>query len=240
MTGRSQSGPSFEIFSFGEYGWIAVFSKPESEIESALFANAVAKSLRSQPSADDVFIDIVAGIGSVTLRFNPAKISAESAQAIIATAIEATPVEQTSCAADPMEIPVCYGGEHGPDFDDLCKSLDLTPQRMIDAHTARTYRILTLGFAPGFAYLGPLDPALHAPRLATPRQHVSAGAVGVAGPFTGVYPLASPGGWRILGRTPACLFDPNLSSPFLFKAGAAVRFVAISETEFLAQQKALS
>ena len=240
MTGRSQSGPFFEISSFGEDGWIAVFSKPESEIETALFANAVAKSLRNQPSASDVFIDIVAGIDSVTLRFNPAKISADTAQALFANIIDATPTEQASRAAKPMEIPVCYGGEHGPDFDDLCISLDLTPQRLVDAHTAPTYRVLTLGFAPGFAYLGPLDPALHAPRLATPRQHVPAGAVGVAGPFTGVYPLASPGGWRILGRTPACLFDPNSSSPFLFKAGAAVRFVAISETEFLAQQKALS
>ena len=238
MTGKPQSGPSFEIKPFGEEGWIAVFSPCRDDVSAALFANAVAKRLRKETSIPDGLTDAVAGIDSVTLRFNPVMISAAKARTILAGAIDATPFEQPPCDTKPIVIPVCYGGEHGPDFDSLCAYLGLTPQQLIEAHAARTYRVLTLGFAPGFAYLGPLDPVLVAPRLDTPRQHVEAGAVGVAGPFTGVYPLASPGGWRIIGRTPACLFDPKASSPFLFEPGAEVRFVAADPSEFLSYQKA--
>lgn len=238
MTDKPQTKPSYEIKSFGEEGWIAVFSKAGDDISVALFANAVAKILRKEATVPDTLNDAVAGIDSVTLRFNPAKISAEKARSSLAEAIDATPFEFILSETKPMVIPVCYGGEYGPDFDDLCIFLDLKPQQLIEAHAERTYRVLTLGFAPGFAYLGPLDQALQAPRLDTPRQHVDAGAVGVAGPFTGVYPLASPGGWRIIGRTPVRLFDPKAPSPFLFEPGAEVRFAAINPSEFMSLQKA--
>ena len=238
MTARPQTGPSFEIKSFGEDGWIAVFSNAGDDINAALFANAVAKRLRKEAVVPDTLADAVAGIDSVTLRFNPAKISAEKARSALAVAIDSTPFERMLGESKPIEIPVCYGGEYGPDFDDLCHYSGLTKQQLIEAHAERTYRVLTLGFAPGFAYLGPLDQALQAPRLDTPRQHVDAGAVGVAGPFTGVYPLASPGGWRIIGRTPACLFEPKAPSPFLFEPGAEVRFVAIEPSEFTSHAKA--
>lgn len=238
MTAESQTVPCFEIKPFGEEGWIAVFSRSGGDIGAALFANAVAKKLRVEATARDFLTDAVAGIDSITLRFNPAKINAEKARAALADAIDATPFKQPPCDTNPIEIPVCYGGEYGPDIDDLCRYLGLTMQQLIEAHATRTYRVLALGFAPGFAYLGPLDQALQAPRLDTPRQHVDAGAVGVAGPFTGVYPLASPGGWRIIGRTPARLFDPKAPSPFLFEPGAEVRFVAIDASEFMSHQKA--
>ena len=238
MTARPQTGLSFEIKSFGEDGWIAVFPQGGGGISVALFANAVAKRLRKGATVPATLTDAVAGIGSVTLRFNPAKLSSEKARSALAEAIDATSFDKKLCDKKPIEIPVCYGGEYGPDLDDLCLYLGLTMQQLIETHAARTYRVLTLGFAPGFAYLGPLDPALQAPRLDTPRHHVDAGAVGVAGPFTGVYPLASPGGWRIIGRTPACLFDPKAPSPFLFEPGAEVRFVAIEPSEFMLHQKA--
>ncbi len=237
MTGRPQSGPCFEIRSFGENGWMAQITDLGDIVATALYANAIAKSLRMNFQLAAGIIDAVAGIDSVTLRFNPAAINAKQAHQALADAIGATPFDQTVSAVKPIEIPVCYGGEHGPDFDDLCTYLGLTPAQLISAHTSGAYRVLTLGFAPGFAYLGPLDPALAAPRLDTPRQRVEAGAVGVAGPFTGVYPLASPGGWRIIGRTPARLFDPKAPSPFLFEPGAEVRFVPIEASAFSSHRR---
>ena len=228
MTDNSETRPEFNINPFGENGWIADFPECNDAVASALFANAVAGKLRSHAGVTDA----VAGIDSITIRFNPAATSANDAKTALTGAIETTPLEQSPGDAKPIEIPVCYGGEHGPDFDDLCTHLGLTPQQLIKAHSARAYRVLTLGFAPGFAYLGPLDPALQTPRLDTPRARVEAGAVGVAGAFTGVYPLASPGGWRIIGRTPARLFDPKAPSPFLFSPGAAVRFFPVDASQF--------
>ncbi len=230
--------PIFEIKPFGGNGWIAEFSDSNDNIAAALFANAVARKLREETAPAAVFTDVVAGINSLTLRFDPARADAKEARAALADAIGATAFNQTSGDTKPMEIPVCYGGEHGPDFDDLCTHLSLTASQLIEAHATRVYHVLTLGFAPGFAYLGPLDPALHTPRLDTPRPRVEPGAVGVAGAFTGVYPLVSPGGWRIIGRTPARLFDPKAPSPFLFEDASTVRFAPITASEFSSRGKA--
>ncbi len=217
MTGTA----AFNIAAFGENGWIAQFADTGDMIALALHANKVAEKLRKEATVTDA----VAGINSLAIRFDPAAVKAEDALAVFNIALDATPHDPAPAPAKYIEIPVCYGGESGPDFNDLCTNLNLTPAQLIEAHAAQTYRVLTLGFAPGFAYLGPLEPALRMPRLETPRQRVAAGSVGVVGAFTGVYPLPSPGGWRIIGRTPARLFDPHAPSPFLFEPGAEVRFV---------------
>ena len=237
MTVPGKSKPTFTITPFGENGWIAEFESRENDVAAALFVNAVAKQLRAG-GADQISItDAVAGIDSIAIRFDPSTTSAKDARAALADAIAATPLDQSPSAANAIEIPVCYGGEYGPDFDELCAFLGLSPDQLIKTHTARAYRVLTLGFAPGFAYLGPLDQALFAPRLETPRPRVEAGAVGIAGPFTGVYPLDSPGGWRIIGRTPACLFDAKAPSPFVFEPGAEIRFAPINGSEFLLRRQ---
>lgn len=224
--------PSYEMKPFGGNGWVAVFAADGDDIAIALFANAVAKNLRENPAMKEVLIDAVAGMDSITLRFDPARISAKDSRAAFAETIDATAFNDGPDEITKIEIPVCYGGAYGPDFDDLCDQNSLTGQQLIEAHAAQVYRVLALGFAPGFAYLGPLNPVLKAPRLDTPRPRVEAGALGVAGAFTGVYPLASPGGWRIIGRTPMRLFDPQAQSPFLFEAGAEVRFTPISAEKF--------
>lgn len=131
-----------------------------------------------------------------------------------------------------VEIPVCYDGMFGPDLDDVAALHGLTPAEVIRRHCAPRYRVQFLGFLPGFAYLTGLPPGLATPRLDTPRQSVPAGAVGIGGSQTGVYPLESPGGWRIIGRTPRLLFDPSREPPALLRADDRVRFVPITAAEF--------
>lgn len=128
-----------------------------------------------------------------------------------------------------VEIPVCYGGAFGPDLEDVAALHGLTPAEVIRRHSAPRYQVQFLGFLPGFAYLTGLPPGLATPRLDTPRQVVPAGAVGIGGAQTGVYPLESPGGWRILGQTPLRLFAPSREPPALLRAGDWVRFVPVTE-----------
>jgi KipI family sensor histidine kinase inhibitor len=123
------------------------------------------------------------------------------------------------------EICVHYGGEHGPDLDAVAEYAGLHPREVIERHAAAEYRVAMLGFAPGFPYLLGLDPHIAMPRLATPRQRVEAGSVGIGGAQAGIYPRSGPGGWRIVGRTDAVLFDPTRDSPSLLAPGDRVRFV---------------
>jgi inhibitor of KinA len=131
-----------------------------------------------------------------------------------------------------LDVPVCYGGEFGPDLDAVARHGRVAAGEVVAIHAAPEYRAYMLGFLPGFAYLGVVDPRIAAPRLATPRRAVAAGSVGVAGPQTGVYPCVSPGGWNIIGRTPLLMFEPSRAIPALIAAGDSVRFHAIDRLEF--------
>jgi len=133
-----------------------------------------------------------------------------------------------------VEIPVCYGGEYGPDLNEVAAMHSMTPAQVIELHTSATYEVYFLGFVPGFAYLGELPMALVTPRLATPRRRVPVGSVGIAGNQTGVYPFATPGGWRLLGRTPTPMFQPNRSAMSLLSIGDRVRFTPITQEQFAA------
>jgi KipI family sensor histidine kinase inhibitor len=137
-----------------------------------------------------------------------------------------------------LEIPVCYGGEHGPDLNDVSEMHGLTPAQTIELHSSSTYVVYFLGFVPGFAYLGELPKALVTPRLPTPRRRVPAGSVGIAGNQTGVYPVATPGGWRLLGRTPISMFRPEQNGLSLLSIGDRVRFSPISPERFAALERA--
>lgn len=131
-----------------------------------------------------------------------------------------------------IEIPVAYGGEFGPDLPDVADRAGLSADAVVTLHGSVEYRVYMLGFSPGFPYLGKVPDAIAVPRLAEPRARVAAGSVGIAGSQTGIYPHESPGGWRLLGRTPLRLYDPARARPFLLAAGDRVRFVAISREEF--------
>jgi KipI family sensor histidine kinase inhibitor len=128
-------------------------------------------------------------------------------------------------AARMVEIPVRYGGEFGPDLDAVARHAGLAPERVVELHASAGYLVYFLGFSPGFPYLGGLPPELATPRLEAPRTRVPAGSVAIGGSQTGIYPVESPGGWRIIGRTPARLFDPHASPPALLAMGDRLRFV---------------
>ena len=125
-----------------------------------------------------------------------------------------------------MRIPVCYGGDLGPDLAGVASFAGMPEADVVRAHAAATYRVFMLGFVPGFAYLGIVDERIAMPRHSTPRVRVPLGSVGIAGVQTGVYPAETPGGWQLIGRTPVKPFDPSRADPFLMKAGDAVQFYA--------------
>lgn len=131
-----------------------------------------------------------------------------------------------------VAIPVCYGGEHGPDLERLAIEKGMDVATLVRLHSEPTYGVLQLGFMPGFPYLEGLPPELATPRLGTPRASIPAGSVAIGGDQTGIYPLSSPGGWHLVGRTPLRLFDPGAPEPFLLSAGDAVRFQPICAADF--------
>jgi inhibitor of KinA len=131
-----------------------------------------------------------------------------------------------------IEIPVCYGGAFGPDLDELASSHQMSAERAIELHSSGDYLVYFIGFVPGFAYLGGLPEVLATPRLSTPRRAVAPGSVAIGGNQTGVYPVATPGGWRIIGRTPLAMFVPARPDASVLSIGDRVRFVSIARDEF--------
>ncbi len=131
-----------------------------------------------------------------------------------------------------IEIPVCYGGEFGPDLGRVSGHTGLSPEEVVSIHSSPCYHVFMMGFTPGFPYLGGMDPRLETPRLQRPRTVIPEGSVGIAGQQTGIYPIASPGGWNLVGRTPLRLFDPERGTPFLLESGMTVLFVPVSAEAF--------
>lgn len=171
--------------------------------------------------------------GSLLVKFDPLKWRHEDLREVLESYVARTQ-EMTLPEPRLVEIPVCYGGDFGPDLREVAALHHLTPEQVIDMHASTTYLVYFLGFAPGFAYLGELPDALVTPRLPTPRRRVPAGSVGIAGNQTGVYPFATPGGWRLLGRTPVAMFRPDCEGLSLVKLGDHVRFKPISVAEYAA------
>ena len=130
-----------------------------------------------------------------------------------------------------IDIPTLYGGEHGPDLEFVAQYNQLTPEEVVQIHASKEYPVYMLGFTPGFPYLGGVDERIATPRLDSPRTHVPGGSVGIAGTQTGIYPVDSPGGWRIIGYTPSKLFDPFREPPALLAPGDRVRFASVSKEE---------
>jgi KipI family sensor histidine kinase inhibitor len=134
--------------------------------------------------------------------------------------------------SDVLEIPVLYGGEEGPDLDFVAEHSGKSREEVIRIHTSTEYLIYMLGFTPGFTYLGGMSDEIATPRLKTPRVKIPAGSVGIAGSQTGVYPIDSPGGWQLIGRTPVRMYDPGRTTPILPEAGQYIKFYAIDKAEY--------
>ncbi len=148
------------------------------------------------------------------------------------TTLNAELTDQSLPAPDIIELPICYHPDLGPDLAHVAKVHDLTPEEVVEIHTTPLYPIYMIGFTPGFPYLGGLPERLHTPRLSSPRTHVPSGSVGIANNQTGIYPIASPGGWQLIGQCPVKLFDPHSEEPILLRAGSLLKFNAISLDDF--------
>jgi len=168
---------------------------------------------------------------SLLVVFDPLRTTAAAVRDVLLAAVSRA--DPSSLPAGRLvELPTVYGGVHGPDLTSLAAEVGLTEQAVIAAHVGREYRVYMLGFSPGFPYMGTLPEVLRVPRLRSPRTYVPERTVALAGQQTGVYPVPSPGGWRLIGRTPLRIYDPNREPPFLLDAGDRARFVAISEGEY--------
>lgn len=171
--------------------------------------------------------DVVPSPGRVTVVYDPLRVSHAAVRHRVEEVVAGDAIGLPDAAATDHEIPVCYGGEFGPDLDEVCTAHALDRDQLIALHTAPRYLVEAIGFLPGFAYLTGLPPAVATPRRATPRRVVPAGSVGIGGAQTGAYPFSSPGGWNLIGNTPARLFDASRPRPATLAAGDSVRFVAI-------------
>jgi KipI family sensor histidine kinase inhibitor len=176
-------------------------------------------------------IAVVPGYASLLVHYDPLHVRADEVLVLLG--------ERLAGSARPerrrgrlREVPTCYGGVHGPDLENVAALHGLAVDEVVRLHSEPTYLVYFLGFAPGFAYMGEVPRTLATPRLETPRTSVPAGSVGIAGTQTGVYAVSTPGGWRLLGRTPLRLFDPRRDPPTFFLPGDRVRFVPIDDTEF--------
>ena len=195
--------------------------------DSPADAQALAGHLRN----DDTWIEVVPGIDSVVAQFDASRMDAATARQRIDDSL-ADGIPPLPRQEQRFEVPVVYGGEYGPDLDDVCRELGLSPDEFVELHTGADYYVDMVGFTPGFAFVGGLDQRLNVPRREQPRQRVEAGSIGIADGRTGLYALASPGGWSIVGRTPRALFDAQAADPFSIQAGMRIRFTAIHLEEF--------
>ncbi|HYA66339.1 MAG TPA: 5-oxoprolinase subunit PxpB, partial [Burkholderiaceae bacterium] len=194
---------------------------------------AVAQSFMLNPLSG--VSDVVPAFTSVALHYRPESFSDGVPYEELRRKVEALLTLGIACqetATRVIEVPVSYGGEFGPDLQEVASLCKLSPHEVITRHAASAHVVYMLGFAPGFPYLGGLDPRLAVPRRATPRPVVPAGSVAIARDQSVIYPLATPGGWNLIGRTPLRLFLPAVQPPCLLQPGDGVRFVPISPEEY--------
>ncbi len=182
-------------------------------------------------------VNLAHGYSSLTITIDPAHVDPGYLVQTIRCALQTSTPSEHIPAPQMHSIPVCYDPRYAPDLNDVAQHTQLSAAEVVHQHTIASYTVDFLGFAPGFGYLSGLPDALATPRLNTPRVRIPTGCVGIGGAHTGVYPCAMPGGWRIIGRSPICLFDSSAQHPTMLRTGDAVRFVSINADEFLRLQE---
>ena len=205
----------------------------DERIDPSINAQAIAIAASVEARRLAGVRDVVPTYRSVAVYFDPLRTDYDALYALLEH--ESSTADAAASASRPaLRIPVCYGGDLGPDLDEVATFASTSPDEIVQIHTGAIYRVFMLGFVPGFAYMGMVDGRIAMPRRATPRVRVPAGSVGIAGVQTGIYPAETPGGWRIIGRTPVKPFDPSRAEPFLLSAGDAVQFYPIDREAFQA------
>lgn len=218
----------FSIQPLGDTGIIIQFG---TEISEAIYQQIRQYVYWLEQSCIEGIVEWVPAYTTLAVFYRPNIISYdELTQKLlkIGEKIESMPVP------DPIviEIPTLYGKEAGPDIQFVAETNGLSEEEVVKIHSSSDYLIYMIGFVPGFPYLGGMDKRIAAPRKKTPRSRIPAGSIGIAGEQTGIYPLETPGGWQIIGRTPVKLYDPQKQDPILLKAGDYIRFVPITEREY--------
>lgn len=176
-------------------------------------------------------IETILGYTNLLVNYDPFITTFEQLKANLIQLIEKIDLEE-EIEENIVELPVLYGSEYGPDLKDVAKHNNLTEEEVIHIHTEPTYLVYFLGFTPGFPFLGGMSDKIITPRLANPRTRIKAGSVGIANNQTGIYPVSSPGGWRLIGHTPIPLYDPNKEWPFLLSPGDKLKFKSITKEAY--------
>lgn len=222
----------FAIFPLGDSALIIDFG---NRIDDAINTKVLRLFTRLQHRFPFV-LDVVPAYSSLTIYYDvcalhtSGKTAFETAKQLIVPLIESN--ENIPQSGRQLRIPVCYAKAFAPDLEEMAVQKNCSAEELIALHTGKAYRVYMIGFLPGFAYMGKVDERLATPRRGQPRTQVPEGSVGIAGEQTGIYPLTSPGGWNIIGRTPVKLFDAKRNEPVFFQPGDEVRFYSITEDEF--------
>lgn len=225
--------PDIRILTAGDSALLIEFGK-EINPETNRKITAIVQLMREQHI--EGIVDVIPAFCSLLINYDPRVLSYEELKERMENLLKMETKTETTRKRI-FEIPVCYGGEYGPDIDNIAEHEGLSVNEVIKIHSSKDYLIYMLGFLPGFTYLGGLDERIHTPRLASPRLTIRAGSVGIGGSQTGIYPLNSPGGWQLMGLTPVRTYDPERQTPILVEAGDYIRFIPIDEEEFLRIQK---
>src|SRR5271157_16729 len=226
LVGRVQE--AMKIIPASDSSLLVVFG---NTISPALHERVIALFHAFQTRHDPRIRNLHPGYASLLIDFDPLRLTHDELTSVVQE-LALTGDSAVARSANAVTIPVCYDVEFGPDLLDVARHAGLSAEEVISLHSSPTYLVYFLGFSPGFVYLGGLPEILHTPRLATPRPSIAGGSVGIAGSQTGIYPVDSPGGWKLIGRTPLRMFDPEATPPTRLRPGDRLKFSPIDRATF--------